>query len=560
MPVEIRLLGTVGAAVDGTDVDLGSPQQRALLALLALHRGNRVRVEAIVDALWPDDPPPSAAKVVQTYVSRLRKTLGADAISRVDSGYALAAGVDVDALRFRELVRAGRVDEALSLWRGDALSDVPLLDAEARRLDDLRVSALESRIERDPPPVAELEALVAAHPTRERLIGQLVRALYRTGRQADALAAYRDARRRLVEEHGLEPSPELRELERRVLRQDPTLLEEPASRAPRRRRLWLAVTAVLVAAAAAVVAVLLTRNGGVEAVVIQPNTVIGIDPGTNRVVASFPVGRAPSGIDVTADAVWVASETERTVARVDLHTHAVATIGMPHPVAFLTHDDAGNVYASGWDFPLVWQIDPRRVEIVHTWRVRTRALGLAVGGGSLWVVDRLANAVSRIDLEQRRVEPPISVGADPLVLTFGFGALWVANSDDATVSAIRPGVQVPATIHGIDRAFGIATGAGAVWVSSNAWSRLYRIDPDTRRIVARIDVSSLNLANDVFDVAAGAGGVWVANRGAPELVHVDPNTDRIVGRVPFPAGTEPHGVAVTPTMVWVTVANPADDT
>jgi DNA-binding SARP family transcriptional activator len=129
MPVEIRLLGTVGAAVDGSDVDLGPPQQRALLALLALHRGNRVRVDAIVDALWPDDPPPSAAKVVQTYVSRLRKTLGPDAISRVDSGYALSPVVDVDALRFRELVGAGRSQEALALWRGDALTDVPLLGA-----------------------------------------------------------------------------------------------------------------------------------------------------------------------------------------------------------------------------------------------------------------------------------------------------------------------------------------------------------------------------------------------------------------------------------------------
>lgn len=560
MPIEIRLLGTVGAAVDGSDVELGPPQQRALLALLALHRGNRVRVEAIVDALWPDDPPPSAAKVVQTYVSRLRKTLGADAISRVDSGYALAPGVDVDALRFRELVGAGRVEEALALWRGDALTDVPLLDVEARRLEDLRLAALEDRIEREPPSVAELETLVAEHPTRERLIGQLVRALYRSGRQTDALAVYRDARRRLAEEYGLEPSPELRELERRVLRHDPTLLEQPAPPAARGRRYrLLAAVVILVVAAATAVSVVLTR-GGDRAIGIRANTVIGIDPATDRVVASFPVGRAPTGIDATADALWVASETERKVARIDLHTHDIATIGMPHPIAFLTHDDEGAVYASAWDFPFVWKIDPKRVEVAHTWRVKTRALGLAVGGGSLWVVDRLANAVTRIDLARRRVEPPISVGADPLVLAFGFGAVWVANSDDASVSVIRPGVMVPAAIYGPEKAFGITAGAGAVWVTSNASSRLYKIDPDTRRIVARIDVSNLRRANDVFDVAAGTGGVWVANRGAAEIVHVDPATDRVVGRIEFPTGTEPHNIAVTPTMIWVTVANPADDT
>jgi DNA-binding beta-propeller fold protein YncE len=191
--------------------------------------------------------------------------------------------------------------------------------------------------------------------------------------------------------------------------------------------------------------------------------------------------------------------------------------------------------------------------------VKTRALGLAVGGGSLWVVDRLANAVSRIDLARRRVEPPIAVGTDPLVLAFGFGALWVANSDDATVSVIRPGVPTPSTIHGPEKAFGIAADAGAVWVSSNVDSRLYKIDPDTRRIVDRIDVSSRARENDVFDVAAGAGSVWVANRGAREVVHVDPSTDRVIGRVELPWGTEPHGIAVTPDRVWVSVANPADD-
>jgi predicted ATPase/DNA-binding SARP family transcriptional activator len=235
--ISVSVLGPVEARRAGLPVDLGSPQQRALLALLALHEGSVVPFDAIVDGLWPDAPPRSAGKIVQTYVSRLRKALGAEAIVRHGSGYALVVdGESLDLHRFQELTAAGEHEEALALWRGPALADIatlPGLRPEAERLEELRLRAIEERLEADlgggrhAEVVGELRGLVAVHPLRERLHGLLMLALYRAGRQADALAAYQAARRLLVEALGIEPGPALRELEKAILAQDPGLAPPP---------------------------------------------------------------------------------------------------------------------------------------------------------------------------------------------------------------------------------------------------------------------------------------------------------------------------------------------
>ena len=152
MTVVISILGPVEAARDGNRVDLGAPQQRALLALLATSRGP-ISLDTIIDTLWPDDPPASAAKVVQTYVSRLRKALGEDTIERRGGGYALTTPpTSIDAVRFEQLAREGAFHEALALWRGPALADLgnmPGLAAEAARLDEERLGVLEQRIDAD---------------------------------------------------------------------------------------------------------------------------------------------------------------------------------------------------------------------------------------------------------------------------------------------------------------------------------------------------------------------------------------------------------------------------
>jgi len=560
------LLGPLQALVDGEQVDLGAPQQRTLLALLALHAGIPVRLVAIEDALWEAEQPQSATKLVQTYVSRLRKLLGARSIQFAPSGYILDPGVTVDALRFRELVKQGQLEQALALWRGHALSDVPALASQARHLDELRVSAIEERfadeLERGEGAalVSELEPLVADHPMRERLLGQLVLALYRSGRQADALAAYRNGRAALVDSLGLEPGPALHELELQILRHDPALLParpaafRPSIRRPRRRSLAVAAV-VAIAAATAIVTTTMESGHAKTSVPIRANTLLELDPATNEFVGSTPIGRDAAALDATGDALWVVSERERTVSRIDLQTREVKTIGEPHPVAFIAHDDRGNIYTSGWDFPLVFQINPRTVQTVRSFTIKTRALGLAVGGGSLWAVDRLANAVTRIDLAQRRVAETIKTGANPLAATFGYGALWVANGDAGTVSVIQPGAAKPIQVTGIPSPDAISAGAGGIWVASTGAHAVFRIDPDTHAIVARI---SLRTPTDfVSGVSAGENGVWAVEDH--HVVRIDPATDRVTIRIRFPRGTEPKAIASTPTDVWISVGNPKDD-
>jgi DNA-binding beta-propeller fold protein YncE len=252
----------------------------------------------------------------------------------------------------------------------------------------------------------------------------------------------------------------------------------------------------------------------------------------------------------------MASERERTVSRFDLRTHALRTIGEPKPVAFLAHDDRGNVYASGWDFPFVWQIDPHTVQIVRTYRVHTRALSLAVGGGSLWVTDRLANEVTRIDLAQRRVAGTTPVGANPLAATFGFGALWVASRDTASVQVIRLGTQRPLTIaKTIPLPYAISAGAGGVWVASNQEGAVYRIDPDFHSVVAEIPLGTPG--DYLYGVAAGSHGVWAVE--SHHVVRIDPSRDTVTWRLRFPPAAEPKAVAFTPDAVWIAVGNPKDD-
>ena len=235
--MDVRILGAVEASVDGRSIPLGGGKPRALLALLALNAGSTVSVTRLIDGLWGEEPPATATKLVQLYVSQLRKALaggGEDtAILTRGHGYELRAGPhEVDLARFERLVAAGAPRDALALWRGPPLDDVaeePFAAAEIRRLEELRLAALELAIEYDLEAgrhrevVGELEALVAAEPLRERLHAQRMLALYRCGRQADALAAYRQARTALVEAIGVEPGTELRRLHDAMLRQDPSL-------------------------------------------------------------------------------------------------------------------------------------------------------------------------------------------------------------------------------------------------------------------------------------------------------------------------------------------------
>lgn len=247
MAAQFRILGPVEALVDGAPAALGAPKQRALLALLLVNRRRVVSAEQLIDGLWGERPPASALQSLQVYVHGLRRALGGERIETAGRGYrAVVAEEELDLDRFERALERGRaaleanrpddaaedLREALSTWHGSALADLPeeaRRAAEAERLEELRLTALELRFEaelacgRHDAVVAELEAITADEPYRERFLQQRLLALYRSGRQAEALEVYRDARRSLADELGLEPSPALQELERAILRQDPSL-------------------------------------------------------------------------------------------------------------------------------------------------------------------------------------------------------------------------------------------------------------------------------------------------------------------------------------------------
>jgi DNA-binding SARP family transcriptional activator len=241
--LDFRLLGPLEVLRNGEQLPLGGQRQRAVLALLVLEANRPVSTDRIADAVWGDTPPPTASASLRNTLSELRKLLGADALETHPAGYVLrAAPEQVDATRLEHAVarareappheRGPQLRDALRDWRGSPLPEVAyaaFAQSEIRRLEELRLAALEEALDaeltsgRAGELVPELEALVAAEPHRERLRGQLMIALYRAGRQADALASYQAARRVLAEQLGIDPSPSLRQLHGSILRQEARL-------------------------------------------------------------------------------------------------------------------------------------------------------------------------------------------------------------------------------------------------------------------------------------------------------------------------------------------------
>jgi DNA-binding SARP family transcriptional activator/tetratricopeptide (TPR) repeat protein len=237
--MEFRILGPLEVLEDGRPVDLGGVRQRALLAILLLHANEVVSTDRLIDALWEEGAPRTSRKALQNYVSHLRKVLGEERLRTRAPGYLVRVEPDeLDLARFQRFAASGQPADALSLWRGPALAEFAyqrFAETEVARLEELRLDCIQDRIEidltagRHSSVVGELEALVKEHPLREGLRAQLMLALYRSGRQAEALEVFQEGRRALVEELGIEPSRVLRELERAILQQDPTLDLEPLS-------------------------------------------------------------------------------------------------------------------------------------------------------------------------------------------------------------------------------------------------------------------------------------------------------------------------------------------
>jgi DNA-binding SARP family transcriptional activator len=324
--VEFQILGPLEVLDDGTPVAIAGSKRRAVLALLLLHANEVVRSERLIDDLWGENAPRNAPAALHNHVSRLRKALGADVLARREWGYVLRAEPDsIDLHRFECLVaaaeplpareRSAKLADALALWRGPALADLtaqPGLQTEIARLDELRLTTLERRIDadleagRNADLVGEIEALIAAQPLREHVRGQLILALYRAGRQAEALEVYRETRRVLTDELGLEPSPALKELEKAILRQDPAIGAVPPiplqseasplepSRRLVRRSVLLPLVALAILGAGIGVPFALVSGSSHSPTPVQARTVttdIPITPTQNRATSQAAVVR-----------------------------------------------------------------------------------------------------------------------------------------------------------------------------------------------------------------------------------------------------------------------------
>ena len=594
--VEIRLLGPFEVVRNGSTVQLGTRKQRAVLALLALEPNSAIPTDRLIDALWGEEPPASARAVLQTYVAGLRKSLDGTGIevSTRGPGYSLEVeAAAVDAERFRVLVRDARkhaslgarevaadmLRDALALWRGRPLEEFhpePGLVDAAERLEAQRIGATEERIEADLSAgasaalVDELEALVAEHPYRERLRGQLMRALYLVGRQGDALEAYRDARRRLADDLGVEPGPELRHLERAVLEHDPELApatpepvpgievrphDEPRRRLVRSRR-PLVLLGALVAVLAATAAVVALARDGDAPVSVPPNSVAVIDPATNEVIATIPVNIRPGPIFGTDDTLWVGNLVDRTLSAIDVRAKEVTgNYGLEGrtPTAgavardgtvWVVHGRLGDITLFDAQFGVV-----QRTLDVAGREPYTPTGAIAVDGGVAWVAFG-DSTFARLETATGDRTGWTFAGAGPIGVAVGFASVWVVNSD-ATLQRFNPVSfeEGPLRTYPVARRpGGIATGEGAVWYSSAGDDIVTRLDPNAGSTL------TIPVGTAPTSIALGDGAVWVANTGDGSLSRIDPQTNKVTKTIDI--GNPPAGIAFADGLLWVTVQAP----
>jgi YVTN family beta-propeller protein len=463
--------------------------------------------------------------------------LGPDRIERRAPGYAIRVEQgELDLERFDALAEEGRaaarsgdparasqrLTDALALWRGAALADLldePFAAVETERLEERRLTATEERIEADfalgsgPELAPELEALVRDHPYRERLVAQLMLSLYRGGRQRDALAAFQTARHRLSEELGLEPGPELRQLQRRILEHDPALVVEPPSAAklaprPGRRGklIALGVAAVLVIVGVAIGIVLGTGGTSASPSPVSTNQVVNLTSGSGSSLAGVGLDGTPAAIAALDGSLWIADPSSDAVARLDLDRESV--------------------------------ID--RIAI-------TNPGALAVGGGSVWVARVPGDSVSRIDPETGTVTQTIQLGrARATALDFDERLLWIADGAGSSLLAVAPSTGRIHRSLAVDlRPSALAVGKGTIWAADYGAAAIAQVDLRTGRTLATIGVG-----NGPAALAIGQGAVWIANKLDSTVSRVNPATGSVAATIPVASG--PNSIEIAGDSVWVT--------
>ena len=532
------ILGPLEVRDGETDVALPGGQQRKLLAILLLHSGEAVSSDRLIEELWDGKPPETAAKALQGYVSSLRKQLGPETVETVGAGYRLTvAPEDIDAHLFEELLAearplerapaAAKLRQALALWRGPALADFAYDDFarnEIDRLEELRLGGIERRIDLElalghhDDLVPELEALVHQYPLRERLRGHLMVALYRSGRQAEALDAYRDARTTLREELGLEPSEELQELQRRILDHDPALAAPPrvdlpgaagergppSDRKSRRPLLAVALGVAILGGVAAALA--LTLGGGKAAeIIVHPNSVVMVD---NAKTSVLGVGRRPTAVAVGAGGVWVTNSASGTVTR----------------------------------------LDPATGKFVDTIGVGPDLNDVAVGLGSVWVADGNDGTVTEIDPSLDQVAQTIPQGGQPTIapnpvfyVAVDSSHVWATRGNQ--LLRIDPGSGRVEVWAKVGTPTGLATGGGYVWVTSQTQNLLLRVDPRKPNTVTR-----QRLPAEPIEPVYARRSLWLIE--GSEIQQFDPIS--LAAEAPFPVQGGPSALAAGNGALWAT--------
>jgi YVTN family beta-propeller protein len=564
--IQFCVLGPLQVLRDGTPVSVGGAQQRAVLAFLLAERERAVSVDQIADALWGERPPAGYAATIQTYVFHLREVLEPErakgdppgVLVTEPSGYRLKIDPGaIDAADFESLIESGEsfvvrglpaeaaadLGRALSLWRGSVLADLAGYDFVARlgsRLDELRLRAIESQIDaelalgRHASMIAQLNSLAEAHPLREHLQAQRILALYRAGRQADALEAFRSIRRRLMDELGIEPGTEMTNLHQSILNQDSALqLERPApalrpgvkqpneqALRPRvhrvsRRLVAVSVVSAVVLVAATVYAVRYSRSSALRS--LPANSVVRIDA-DGAFHDAVSVGVSPDGVVLAAGAAWVANTGANSVSKIDLKKHVVVQTtpvgGAPQALAVSGSD----LWVVNSGSSSVSRLSLKTNQVVDTVRVGNLPGPIAVGERGIWVVNTGDDTVERIDPTTGKTDPPIAVGFRPDGIAVDANTVWVSNSGDGTVSPIdeKSGVAGSSIAVGAGPA-GIAVSDGSVWVANSLSQTVSRIDPTTRQVVATVRVG-----DGPHSVTAGRNRLWVSNEFDGTVTMIDP--------------------------------------
>jgi DNA-binding SARP family transcriptional activator/ABC-type transport system substrate-binding protein len=542
--VEFRILGPLEVLDGGRQIPLGGAKPRSLLALLLLARGRPVSTERLIEDIWDGRRPDTAHKIVQLHVSSLRKALGQERISTIERGYVLHLEKgELDVERFQELADAAsgappgealkQLRAAFDLVRGGPLEDLrlePWVGSQVARLEELVLSATETRIEaeltlgRHREAVRELERLVSVHPDREHLLRLLMLALYRCGRQREALDAYRRAASRLRAELGLEPSPPLRQLERAILEHDPSLDLAaltgtlPGAGPARRRPRWpLLVAGALLLAALAIAGVVM-RSGGddVRSLESLPPSLTILDMPSGRVVATFPLEDFPyPGLEAQHGRFLIASVG---ITEIDPATgRKLRSVNSPL-------DQFNDALASGRD---MWftgrrdlvRFDPKLGREVERYRLVNREypnglVGLAAGAGSLWVASKEAGEVLRVNPANGHVQARIAMKS-PWSLAYDSRAVWAVSDQgglrriDASTNSVTAVAPVPGPLSWV------AAGGGFAWTANESKGTVYKVD-QTGEIVA-----TYRTGDGARSVSFANGTLWVANSDAGTLSAID---------------------------------------